>query len=281
MMRLFLNALFILCLMTVPAYAANVINIDRECILVEDIFPGIGIKDQVLCGLDYGETKKVSVQLATHIIGKYNIKASPGEAYFHRKGKKISQSDLEAKLYEALAVFYPNAELQIDKIRIQGDIYTAEDGKFSVEITNPRIGGMYGKLNNGNKDIGFTLYVKGFMDAYVTTDRIRKGDTLDKNLRKELSRLRGEPILDTTGYVASRNLGAGVPLTTETVVEQPELPEGAAVKIIYIGNGFRLEARGILQEDARTGSIVKIKNTDSGKIVTGKYQGDRIAIVNF
>lgn len=285
MKKIFFLTFFTLGLITAaPAYAANVITIERECVFVEDIFPGIGIKDQVFCGLNYGETKKVSVQLATHIIGKYNIKAAPGEAYFHRKGRKITQDELELKIYEALSRFYPNAELQIDRIRIQGDIYTAENGDFSVEITNPRIGGMFGKLNNGFKEMGFTLYVKGFMDAYVTTDRVRKGASVERTVRKErveLARLRGEPVSDPTGLVASRNLGTGVPLTSETVSEQPELPEGAAIKIIYNGNGFHLEARGILQEDAFSGSIVKIKNTDSGKIVTAKYQGGRVAVVNF
>ncbi|QAR32252.1 flagellar basal body P-ring formation protein FlgA [Geovibrio thiophilus] len=266
------------------AHAANVISIENECVTVEDIFPNIGIKDQVFCGLDYGETRKLSVQLATHIINKYNIKAAPGEAYFNRKGRKIEQTEIEAKIYERLSQIYPHAELQIDKIRIQSDIYTAEDGKFSIDISNPRIGGMYGRLNNGFKDTGFTVYVKGYMEVFVTTDRIRKGDTVEnyiKTEKVELSRLRGEPITNPEGLIATRGIGAGVPLTGEFVSEQPDLPEGAAVKLVYKGSGMQLETRGILQENAFSGNVVKVKNADSGKIVTAKYQGGRTALVNF
>ncbi len=266
------------------AHAANVITIEKECVTVEDVFPNIGIKDQVFCGLDYGETRKLSTQLATHIINKYNIKAAPGEAYFNRKGKKIEQPEIEAKIYEKLSQIYPHADLQIDKIRIQSDIYTAENGKFSVDISNPRIGGMYGRLNNGFKEIGFTVYVKGYMEVFVTTDRIRKGDNVAnyvKTEKVELSRLRGEPVASVEGLIATRNIGAGVPLTGEFVSEQPDLPEGAAVRLVYKGSGIHLEARGILQENAFSGNIIKVKNADSGKIVTAKYQGGRTAVVNF
>ncbi|GAB1535826.1 hypothetical protein ADMFC3_14570 [Geovibrio sp. ADMFC3] len=266
------------------AYAANVITIENECVTVEDVFPGIGIKDQVFCGLDYGETRKLSVQLATHIINKYNIKAAPGEAYFNRRGKKIQMSEIEAKIYDRLSQIYPNAEIQIEKIRIQSDIYTDDSGRFSIDISNPRIGGMYGRLNNGFKEVGFTVYVKGFIEVFVTTDRIRKGDLIANNIKVEkvdLSRLRGEPITNPEGLIAVRGLGAGVPLTSEYVSEQPDLPEGAAVRLVYNGSGLHLEARGILQENAFSGSIIKVKNADSGKIVTAKYQGGRTAVVNF
>lgn len=266
------------------AYAANVILIEKDCVTVEDVFPGIGIKDQVFCGLDYGETRKLSVQLATHIINKYNIKAAPGEAYFNRKGRKIAESEIEEKIYEKLAEIYPRAELQIDKIRIQSDVYTSENGKFSIDITNPRIGGMYGKLNNGFKEIGFTVYVKGYMEVYVTSDRIRKGETVKQNLKLEkveLSRLRGEPVTEPEGLIAVRNIGTGVPLTSDYVSAKPDLLEGSSVRLVYNGQGLRLEARGILEENAFQGNIVKVKNADSGKIVSARYQGERTAVINF
>ncbi|MGE4496946.1 MAG: flagellar basal body P-ring formation chaperone FlgA, partial [Deferribacterales bacterium] len=281
-MTLILSAVFMAA--SFSAHAANVITVENECVTVEDIFPNIGIKDQVFCGLDYGETRKLSTQLAAHIINKHNIKAAPGEAYFNRKGKKIDQTEIEAKIYEKLSLIYPHAELQIDKIRIQSDIYTGADGRFSIDIPNPRIGGMYGRLNNGFKEIGFTVYVKGYMEVFVTTDRIRKGDSIAnyvKTEKVELSRLRGEPVADVEGLIAVRGIGAGVPITGEYVSEQPDLPEGAAVRLVYSGGGLRLEARGILQENAFSGNIIKVKNADSGKIVTAKYQGGRTAVVNF
>lgn len=265
------------------AVAANIIFIESDCVMVEDVFPGIGIKDQVFCGIDYGETRKLSVQLATHIINKYNIKASPGEAYFSRRGKKVETSEIEAAIYEKLSRLYPTAELQIEKIRIPSDIYTAENGRFNVEISNPRIGGMYGKLNNGFKDIGFTVFVKGYMDVFVASERIRKGEPISRYIKTErvdLARVKGDPITDGEGLIASRNIGAGTPITGDLVSEIPDMPEGAAIILVYNENGINLEARGILQENAYTGSIVKVKNADSGKIITARYIGNKRAVVN-
>jgi flagella basal body P-ring formation protein FlgA len=269
---------------TFSAYSAQIIPVTGECVTVEDIFPGIGIRDDVVCGMDYGETRKINVQMASHIIARYNINAQAGEAYFIRKGRKITEQEIEARIYRKLYEIYPAAQLEIDKLRIQGDVYTAENGNFSIDITKPRIGGMYGTLNNGFKDIGFTVSVKGYKEVYVTSARIKRGEPVEGSLRREtvdLGRIRGEVVEDPAGLMAVRNIGAGVPLTSEYVAEKPDLAEGSSVKLVYKTDKLSLEVKGILQEDAHAGSVVKVKNADSGTIISAKYEGGRIAVANF
>jgi len=92
--------------------------------------------------------------------------------------------------------------------------------------------------------------------------------------------VRGEPIDHPEGYIATRNLSSGRPVTTSEVMKKPDALEGTSVLIVYSSGGLNVSTTGDLMEDAYIGKNVRVKNTSSGKIVRGVYSEGRKVFVN-
>jgi len=123
--KLLLVSALMICSLT--AFAENVIVIDSECIMLEDIFPGIGIKDDIYCGLDYGEEKIVNRQMAMYVINKYKIEgARPGEVTFRRKGTLLTEDKLVRDISDLLQVMYNGLEVEVSGVRMGRDFYYSE-----------------------------------------------------------------------------------------------------------------------------------------------------------
>lgn len=280
--KLLLTAVFLI--FSVSAYPYDVIMIDSECIMLEDIFPNIGIKDDVYCGLDYGEEKTINRQMSMYIINKHNIEgARPGEVTFRRKGTLLTEDILRRDIYELLSVMYSGLEVEISSIRMGRDFYFSDDKGYDIDLPKNRFGNVAVSVDNGIRTYNYTVNLTAFKDIYVASSSIRKGDDIAKNVTKErydLSRVRGEPIENPEGYIATRNISAGRPVTTGEVMKRPDAFEGASVQIVYDSGGLTVSTSGELMEDAYIGKNVRVKNTASGKIVRGKFSSGRKVLVN-
>ena len=84
---------------------------------------------------------------------------------------------------------------------------------------------------------------------------------------------RNEYIKDVSkvvGLVPHRFIRAGSPVTM-TYFQQPVVVNsGQRVNIVINYNGIKASAKGIVMARARIGSIVKVKNENSGRILSGK-----------
>jgi len=267
------------------ARAYEPIAIDSECIMLEDIFPDIGIKDDIFCGLDYGEEKTINRQMSMFIINKYNIAgARAGEVTFKRRGKLLTEDRFKSDIQDVLSVMYGEIEIEIGTIRMGRPFYYSEEKGYDLNVPKNRFGNVSVAIDNGQRKFNYTVNLKAFKDIYVAKSTIRKGHDIGNLValeRYDLSKVRGESITDTDGLIASRNISAGRPVTTGDVMKKPDALEGSSVAIVFNNGQLNVTTGGELQENAYIGKNVRVKNTTSGKIVRGKYMRGRKVLVNF
>ncbi|MCK0207906.1 flagellar basal body P-ring formation chaperone FlgA [Starkeya koreensis] len=76
------------------------------------------------------------------------------------------------------------------------------------------------------------------------------------------------------GKVARRTLLAGNLVPTMAVGESQLVTRGVAAEIRFEKDGLSISATGVPLESGVVGAVVRLKNADSGKIVTGVVQSD-------
>lgn len=135
-----------------------------------------------------------------------------------------------------------------------------------------------------------TVYVNGRVNRTVTlTAKVRVFDTVlvaNHDLRIEVAVNAGdfhmaEVVVDgrneyikdvaaVAGLVPHRFVRAGSPITMSYFQQPIAVNSGQRVNIIFNYNGIRATARGIVMTRGRIGSIVKVKNESSERILTAK-----------
>lgn len=266
------------------SWGYSVITIDSECVMLRDIFPGLEIDDEIYCGLDYGETKLINRQMSMYIINKYNIEGGrPGEVTFRRSGTLLTEDRLTRDISELLSVMYSGLDVEIGSIRMGREFYYSEDKGYDIDLPRGRFGNVSVGVSNGIRSYNYTVSLKAFKDIYVAKTSIRKGEDISGKVelqRYDLSRVRGEPLTETEGFIADRNLSAGRPVTKAEVIRKPDAFAGTSVVIIYSEGGLSVTTTGELLDDAYIGKNVRVENSASGKIIRGVYTGDRRVSVN-
>ena len=281
MRKLFLLILTVLISLSA---SAGTIMINSECIKLTDIFPEIGIDEDIACGLDYGQEKTINRQMASYIINKYGIKgAQPGEATFKRNGTLISEERLKDDIKNQLSVMYPDLDVEVTAVRMAKEFYAAPGGQYTIDLPAGRFGNISMTLDNGYKKTSYSVSLTAFKNIYVTKTQVRKGDSVKDSvalMRTDLSKVHGDPIDTPDGFIARVNIAAGRPVTSNIVDKQPDALKDTNVTIIYRSGALEIAATGILREDAYEGKIVRVENASSGKILRGVYQDGRKVLVN-
>ncbi len=221
----------------ISARAYDAIVIDSECIMLEDIFPEIGIKDEVFCGLGYGEEKTVNRQMAMYIINKHNIQgARAGEVTFKRRGTLLTEDKFKSDIQDILSVMYGDLDIEIGTIRMGRPFYYSESKGYDIDVPKNRFGNVSIAIDNGMRKFNYTVNMKAYKEIYVSKSSIKKGSGVENLValeRYDLSKVRGEPIDDPAGYIASRNISIGRPVTTGDVIKRPDAFEGSTVAIVF------------------------------------------------
>ncbi len=268
-------------------FADSIYKIDGNCLKVSDI-ANVNIEIPIKCGFDYGETYNLHKYKIRHLAQKYNIPAEHLKYHdsitIQRKGKRLDDKKLEEILLKSLKKRYPDTDIEIEKIRLAEDIYTNEKGDITLKLPEDIFGSMYFTINNGISDFNVYAYIRGYKNVYVTTDRVYKEKPfINKIERKsvEITNLRDEPVMNPEDYISNRVIAAGRILDKSMVMDKPDIVEGEKVKIIFNEENLRVTTEGILQEHAYIGKIVRVKNTSSGKIISGKYVGDRKVTITY
>lgn len=276
--------LLVLMLFAAGFVHASTLLINSECITLKDIFPSIGINDNVLCGIDYGQEKTVNRQMAVFIINKYGIKgAQPGEVTFKRSGILITEDRLRQDIKNQLDMMYPDLDTEITAMRMSREFYAPDNMQYSIDIPKGRFGNISVTLDNGFKKTSYSISVTAYKEIYVTTMPVKKGEDIkDKAalLRTDLSKVHGDPVKTPEGFIAKMNISSGRPVTTSVVDRKPDALKDSSVTIVYKSGSLEIIASGTLLEDAYEGKIVRVENSASGKIIRGEYADGRKVIVN-
>jgi flagella basal body P-ring formation protein FlgA len=110
---------------------------------------------------------------------------------------------------------------------------------------------------------------------------LTRGTRLTADMLKEVpadSKVAGNNTLDAieqaVGAELVRDIAAGKPLRRHDVRAAVLIKRGAMVKLsVGSGNGFQISVRVLAEESARMGEQIRLKNPESGRIITGKVIG--------
>ncbi|MEP9375422.1 flagellar basal body P-ring formation chaperone FlgA [Aquabacter sp. CN5-332] len=76
------------------------------------------------------------------------------------------------------------------------------------------------------------------------------------------------------GRVAKRVLVAGNPIPANAVGSAKVITRGVAATIVFEEGGLSIRAVGMPLESGTTGAVIRLKNLDSGQVITGIVQSD-------
>lgn len=116
----------------------------------------------------------------------------------------------------------------------------------------------------------------------VITSRISKNDLISDE-KISYKKLRNNRKYDDyffekeeiVGNVAMRNLTIGFPINKRDVAKGELIKRNSEVKIVYSKGAISLESIGQAISEGGIGSKIKVKNLESGKILTGKIIDSR------
>ena len=131
--------------------------------------------------------------------------------------------------------------------------------------------------------VNITLYD----DVMVTRRPLLKGEVLDQATvrvtKQKVSGLRQgyfRKDVDVSHLQARRNLGAGTILTPQTVAPRLMVKSGQIVTIVLNHKGIAIRSSGKALQSARLGELVRVRNTQTSRVVEGIVQGEALVRVN-
>ena len=101
--------------------------------------------------------------------------------------------------------------------------------------------------------------------------------------RREVSRLQGRPfyhIDEVIGQQVARAIPVNETLTQKKLERPTVMRRGSAVTLLYETGTLRVETPGIAEENGRTGELVQVKNSSSGKLLRGRVLDGRMVRIN-
>jgi flagella basal body P-ring formation protein FlgA len=113
-----------------------------------------------------------------------------------------------------------------------------------------------------------------YRDVLVTRDRIRRHNTITSDKyrieRRDVTQLTEKPIsapADVAGKWARRSIGKDQILTTGMLELIPVITPGGEVSILYRTPVLKVTALGIAMEPGYRGDIIRVKNSQSRKVI--------------
>lgn len=111
---------------------------------------------------------------------------------------------------------------------------------------------------------------------------IYPGETIELAALKRVTLIAGKHKPDAvatqaeelTGKIAKRTLLPGRYIPTNAIREAWLVEQGAAVQVFFIAGGLTISATAVTLQPGAAGDLVKVRNVDSGKILSGTVMAD-------
>lgn len=84
---------------------------------------------------------------------------------------------------------------------------------------------------------------------------------------------------DLIGRVARRTLFAGKPIGISSIEDPHTIGNGSLVQLVYEQPGILISASGLALQSARTGDPIRVRNIETGLVVTGVVSAAGIVLV--
>lgn len=117
---------------------------------------------------------------------------------------------------------------------------------------------------------------------------IYPGETIELAALKQVTLIPGKHKPDAVatleqelqGKVAKRTLLPGRYIPTAAIRDAWLVEQGAAVQIYFTVGALTISASGVTLQPGAAGDLVKVRNVDSGKIISGTVMGDGTIMVS-
>lgn len=284
-MKKFLFTILILLISAAFAFAQKYVTITEDCVYLDELTASHIPHNKVECGIKAGSEKIIAKDIIQSHLDNAGIKGTVlNDVLVSRQWEKLSYEKISEYIENEYKKTYPDMKIVVDQLRISEDIYDNPDIKMNISCDTSKLGGGYAQLKLGNSKYQIYYYVKGYKDAYVTTERIKAGDSLAGKVKKvsvEVTNLKNEITDNAESLAASRAVPAGKVITADIVQEKPALKKGEAVKIIVSNGILHIETQGVVEENAMHGKQVLVRNLTSQKVISGSYIGNGIVKADF
>ena len=284
-MKKFLLIILMLLLSTGFAFAQKYVTITEDCVYLDELTASHIPHNKVECGIKAGSEKLITKDVIQSHLDSTGIKGTVlNDVLVAREWEKLSYEKVSEYIKNEYKKAYPDMKIVVDQLRISEDIYDNPDIKMNISCDTSKLGGGYAQVRLGNNKYQIYYYVKGYKDAYVTTERIKSGDSLAGKIKKvnvEVTNLKNELVDNAESLAASRAVPAGKVITADIVQEKPALKKGEAVKIVVSNGILHIETQGVVEENAMPGKQVLVRNLTSQKVISGSYIGNGIVKADF
>lgn len=284
-MKKFLLIILMLLLSTGFAFAQKYVTITEDCVYLDELTASHIPHNKVECGIKAGSEKLITKDVIQSYLDSTGIKGTVlNDVLVAREWEKLSYEKVSEYIKNEYKKAYPDMKIVVDQLRISEDIYDNPDIKMNISCDTSKLGGGYAQVRLGNNKYQIYYYVKGYKDAYVTTERIKAGDSLTGKIKKvnvEVTNLKNELVDNAESLAASRAVPAGKVITADIVQEKPALKKGEAVKIVVSNGILHIETQGVVEENAMPGKQVLVRNLTSQKVISGSYIGNGIVKADF
>ncbi|MDE7314093.1 MAG: flagellar basal body P-ring formation chaperone FlgA [Mucispirillum sp.] len=284
-MKKFLLIVLMLIFSAGYTFAQKHITINEDCVYLDELTASHIPHNKVECGIKAGSKKLITKDIIQSHLDDAGIKGTVlNDVLVARQWEKLSYEKISEYIENEYKKAYPDMKIVVDQFRISEDIYDNPDVKMNISCDTSKLGGGYAQLKLGNSKYQIYYYVKGYKDAYITTERIKAGDSLAGKVKKvsvEVTNLKNEITDNAESLAASRAVPAGKVITADIVQEKPALKKGEAVKIIVSNGILHIETQGVVEENAMLGKQVLVRNLTSQKVISGSYIGNGIVKADF
>ena len=260
------------------------ITITEECVYLDELTASHIPHIAVTCGIQPGDRKLFTKDNIQNFLTRQNLEGRVvNDIIVEREGEKLSPDNFAMSIEKAYKKAYPNTEIVIEQTRIPATLYAENQDKFEIKVDTTKFGGNYAQVKNGQKRFQVYYFVKGFQEGYITTDRVKVGESLAGKVRKELidiTNLKSKLANNPESLIASRSIPAGKAITIDIMQERPALQKGDSVKIVYNNGILKIETPGIVETNAMPGQPVAVRNIASQKVISTNYIGNGIVQAN-
>lgn len=272
-------------LFAINLYAAKEVQIDEECVYLDELTADYIVHKAVTCGFKAGESRYYSKEIISSYLKEEGIKATVlNDVKVTRAGENVSYEQIYNAVIDSFAAAYPDIRVEVTNVNIPKDIIASSTGDFKVTVDTSKFGSTFVEIENGNKKVSSYVHVRAFKKGYVASDKIAKDEDISGKVTLDdidITTLRGRLITDANDLVAARTIPKGRVISSDLVGQKPSARKGEQVKLILSSGYIVLETIGILQENAFVGKGILVKSKDTDKIISAVYMGNGVAEASY
>jgi flagella basal body P-ring formation protein FlgA len=147
------------------------------------------------------------------------------------------------------------------------------------------------KIESAGIEVGewqIGLRAQLWQSVWVTQSRLDRGQALDRSMlnSQKIDVLRERQTLlsddtDPDGYDVAQEIGPGVPISKQDVIERPVIHKGDVVDVVANEGLLDIRMKALALEDGSVNALIKMRNLDSSKEFNAQILNENEVRVHF